>query len=403
MLAPERRRRGDLLVAAAIATAVAVAVPVIWLHSDARGTTSVTAEHPAVEQPPATAVPDRLTEIWRHPSGATSAPLTPGGAVVAADDGTVTGLDPASGRPIWSYQRNMPLCGADSAWGTVVAVYRDRRGCSQVSELAGSDGARRAARTSYADAALTLHTDGTYVVAQGDDRLEVWRSDLVRTLEYGKVIAPQEPNSQPRSGCELHSATSSGTRLAVVERCAGEAGDRLTVLDPAPKDSQKPEEYGSVVLGNTSGARALAAVGDRIVVYRPGDRRALPPRLVVYGPTGAQLAEQPLSAPMGEHPVAVRAGTIILLWTGAAVVALRSSDLLPAWSAIGALGPGTMLAGRLLIPVVDAVAVLDPATGQEVGRIPVRRADSVGLEPIMSSVVGDVVLEQRAGELVALR
>jgi len=71
-----------------------------------------------------------------------------------------------------------------------------------------------------------------------------------------------------------------------------------------------------------------------------------------------------------------------------------------------ALGPGTPMAGRFLIPVTGAVAVIDTTTGTEVERIPVSRNEEpirMGGRPITSAALGDTLLEQRGDELVALR
>ncbi len=406
MQAPERRSRADLLVAAAIVVSIVVAAAVIWLRSDARGTTSITATVPAVAPQTALAVPDELTELWHADNSVGAAPLTAGGAVVTAAGGTVTGRDAVSGNEIWRYQRDMPLCGVISAWGTAVAVYRDRRGCSQVTELAGADGSRRADRSSDADDTVHLSSDGTYVLTQGPTRLEMWRSDLVRTVEYGRIDAPVNPKAQPREGCALNSAVSSSTRLSVLERCPGEDADRLTILNPAPKDSQKPEEYGSTVLAELApghpGARVLAVAGDRTAVYLPGDNGASKPSIGVFDATANAIAQYPLSARLAPDARVARVGAGYGVWTGSQLIMLGSNDLAPLWTVAGALGPGTQMAGRTLVPVAGAIAVLDPGTGTETGRIPVQR-DAATAGPITLSVIGDVVLEQRGDELVALR
>ncbi|MFD4181966.1 hypothetical protein ACFWPB_12745, partial [Rhodococcus sp. NPDC058514] len=81
MVAPERRTRADLIAAVAIAVVVVLAAGVIWLRSDARGTTSITAETPATPADTALSVPERVAEIWRADSPATPRPVTAGGAV----------------------------------------------------------------------------------------------------------------------------------------------------------------------------------------------------------------------------------------------------------------------------------------------------------------------------------
>ncbi|MGV9745408.1 Rv3212 family protein [Rhodococcus zopfii] len=405
MLAPERRTRADLIVAAALAVAIVVAASVVWLRSDARGTTSITWDGPVAVPAAATTVPATLTEVWRATSAATTRPLAVGGTVATADAGSVVGRDLETGARHWSYQRNMPLCAAASAWQTIIAVYRDRRGCGQVTQLTAADGARGAQRTSDADDAIVLVDAGTHLISAGDTRLEMWRSDLVRTVEYGRVDAAVNPNAQPRTGCTLLSAGASATRLAVVERCRGEAADRLTLLDPVPDDNQKPEEFASSVLAEsaagTMGTRVVAVAGDRTALYLPpGDGTG--PRIQVFGEAGQATAEYPLPHPATDAatvPAKSRDG-IVTWWTGTDTVALGSADLAPRWTVPDTIGWGDAMAGALLLPVDDALAVVDPATGTVQGRIPVDR-DETG--PIAVTVAGSTVLEQRGDEVVALR
>ena len=404
MLPPERRTRADVLAAAAIVVVIVLVGVVVWQRSDAHGTVSVTARTPATQPATALAVPSTVRELWRAASPASTAPIVANGAVVTADDGTVTGLDPLSGAQLWHYRRNMPLCGAIGAWGTAVAVYRDQRGCSQVTQLDGSDGHRTGSRTSYADDSVELSEDGTYVLSRGANRLELWRSDLVRTLEYGYVDAPVNPKNQPRTGCTLLSAASSGTRLGVLEQCPGEVAARLTVLNPVPKDATKPEEYGSAVvpdLAGGDGARLLATSGDRIAVYVPGDNVNLRPYLGIFDATAQEVARYPLSERLPANATVVKVPGAFLLWTGAAVVALRAGDLAPLWSALGAIGPGTAMAGTIVVPVPGAMQVLDPTTGRPTNRIPVQRPDQIS-DPILTAVVGNTIVEQRGDQLVAL-
>jgi hypothetical protein len=404
VLAPERRTRADLLAAAIIVLVIAVATVVVWQRSDAHGTVAQTAKTPVAQQPTALAVPSAVREIWRAANPAGRAPIVTDGAVVTATGGEVVGHDPTSGVPVWTYRRDMPLCGAIGAWGAVVTVYRDDRGCSQVTELSGADGRRSAARSSYADDTVALSEDGTYVASQGPNRLELWRSDLVRTLEYGYVDAPVNPHSQPRSGCALLSSASSGTRLAILERCPSEVADRLTILNPAPKDPTKPEEYASRVLADLptgSAGKILAASGDRVAVYIPGDGGGREPHLGIYDATASEVARYPLSENLPADAVAVRVPGAFLLWTGAAVVALRSGDLTPLWTSLDAIGPGTSMAGVVIVPVPGAIAVIDPLSGKLTRRVPVTRTERLS-GPILTAVIGDIILEQRGDELVAL-
>jgi hypothetical protein len=65
------------------------------------------------------------------------------------------------------------------------------------------------------------------------------------------------------------------------------------------------------------------------------------------------------------------------------------------------MGPGTAFAGKILVPVRNAIEVLNPATGEVVATTPLDRAGYDG--PITMSALGPMVFEQRGDALVALR
>ena len=139
MVKPERRTKADLLAAAAIVTVVAAAAALIWWTSDARATISRPATVPAPNPTPAHAVPTSLRELWRADSPATAEPVAVGGSVVTGNDRVVEGHDPITGAVRWSYSRDSDLCGVSWVYRLAVAVYRDDRGCGQVSTLDGVD------------------------------------------------------------------------------------------------------------------------------------------------------------------------------------------------------------------------------------------------------------------------
>ncbi|MGZ6779944.1 MAG: Rv3212 family protein, partial [Mycobacterium sp.] len=177
MVKPERRTRADLLAAAAIAAAVIVVAALIWWTSDARATISRPAAAPVKTLTPAKVVPASLRELWTAPSPKTTKPVLAGGSVVTGDGHQVDGRDPATGSVLWSYTRDLELCGVTSVYNYAVAVYPDARGCGQVSTIDAQTGMRGPSRTAYADPEVALSSDGTTVLAAGDSRLELWRSD----------------------------------------------------------------------------------------------------------------------------------------------------------------------------------------------------------------------------------
>lgn len=414
MPAPERRTRWDLVAAAGLAAALLVVSTVLWWVSDARRT-ALTVAGPGPSAgghiSPTGQLPSSLAEAWRVPSLATPIPLVAAGTVVTGADGMVAGRDLRTGAIRWSYRRDRPLCTVTAVLHHVVAVYRRDNTCSEVTALDHASGQRKAQRTGPVEAPTRLVADGNLLVASGLRYLEVWRSDLVRTLAYGWLPTPVQPSTQPRPDC-LHGsmALSSGSgnpggvrsRLAVVERCPGERS-RLTMQRADPKEPESPEVTFSVLLPGQQ-ARVVALSADRVAVALPD-----PARLVVLDELGATVAEHPLAVPdtdlQGDPPgglVELTETPTALYWfTGSATVALDIADLRPRWVRPGSVGAGTEVAGRLLLPVPGALVVVDTTTGEQIGVLPVDRGNYRGPVAITSS--GGAVLEQRGDTLVALR
>lgn len=402
MLAPERRTRTDLAIALAIGVVVALFVGLMWWTSDSRNTTSTPMETTLPPLPSASAVPDTVSELWHAKSTRTPAAIAVRGSVVTADGSTIVGHDAVSGRELWRYAGPEPLCDVISTWSSTLAVYRNSLGCGDVIVLKGADGSRDVTRNSDADDQVDLTSDGTYVVSRGNTRMEVWRSDLVRTLEYGRVDDQNVSDAQPRTGCALVSAVSSSAKLALVEDCATDAGLRLSILDPAPKDAAKPEELASTIIPNVdpddATVRLLAAGSDRFAAYiaEPGK----PARIVYFDQKGEPDGEKVLPSAFTADPVTSKAGSVVMVWGGSEVFALDTITLDVRWSRAGALGPGALMAHDLLLPVKDGIAVIDPETGKENRIIRVKR-DSNAL--VTTAVSGDVIVEQRGTDVVALR
>ncbi|MDQ4115906.1 MAG: PQQ-binding-like beta-propeller repeat protein, partial [Actinomycetota bacterium] len=354
---------------------------------------------PPAPPPPATAVPSSFTELWRAPSAATPVPVAAGEGAVVADGSTVSGRDARTGAERWSYTRELPLCTVASAFGRVIAGYRNDEYCSELSSLNATTGERGPARTLDARPGVRLIGDGP-VVATGHDYLEAMRSDLVRTVEYGTVRALEEPDDQPRTGCSFSSFSVAPARAGVLERCPGDVADRLTVLRPDATKGDRPTPDFSVLLG-TSGARLIALSGERAAVLTPGS-----PRLLLLDRAGARVGDVPLSVgPSVQEPQdgvarTTRGGAALYWWTGAATVALDPTTLAPLWTLPNTLGPGVEYGGRLLVPVRAGLADVDPRTGAAARTVPVDRAGYVG--PLQVAAQGEVLLEQRGRDLVAL-
>jgi hypothetical protein len=405
---PERRRRSDVVVAVALTVLLIGVTVVLWITSDAARTTSRPATEPITAPPAATGVPAAVTEAWRAASGATVAPVVAGPAVVTADGALVVGRDALTGEERWSYERDRPLCTvaagfprADDGRGRVLALYaEDNQWCSELTALRPDTGARAGASNPDVRPGTRLVAAASSVVATGPNYLEVMRSDLVKTLEYGAVPVPVQATQQPRPHCTHPSTAIGGDRLGLVERCPGEGSDRLTlVATDGEKGAEEPEVTFSVLLPGTD-AVVVAVSAERVAVALSG-----PPRLLLYDHAGRQVVEHRLDVPesdLTDPPGGAVATTTydhrITWWTGSRTVALDSRDLSPQWTVRDALGPAAGYGDAQLVPVPGGLRVLD-AQGTEVRTIPVDRPPG----PVRLATLGVMLLEQRGGEVVALR
>jgi hypothetical protein len=388
--------------AAAIAVVVAVLAAVIWWTSDARATVSHPAAAPIAKLTPARAVPAALQQLWTAASPKTSSPVIVGGTVVTGDGHDVVGHDPVSGAPLWSYARDLELCGVTSVYHDAVAVYPDSRGCGQVSNINAVTGGRGPTRTSYTDKQVTLSSDGTTVLSAGSTRLELWRSDLVRMIEWGALDAHVNPGTPPEPLCRLVSAAASSAAVSVLEACPQQPNLLLTLLQPG-KDDDTPDVKEVPLPGVTpdSGARVLAVSDTSTLIYLPTPQ----PVVSVIDEKGVTVSSTLLTGPPSPAGVVSAVGGLITFWTGDSVVVFDSAEIhytytvAPVGSQIP-LGPATMMAGKLLIPVTGGLGVYDPATGIGERVIPVDRPPAQ--TAVIPGVAGSTVIEQRGGTVVAL-
>ncbi|HTY30452.1 hypothetical protein [Mycobacterium sp.] len=406
MVRPERRTKGDVLAAAAIAVVVALGAALIWWTSDARATVSRPAAIPAPAPTPAREVPATLKQLWTARSPGTTAPVVVSGTIATADGRRVDGRDPGTGRSRWSYARDSELCGVSWVYHYAVAVFKDDRGCGQVSTLDGSTGRRGAARSGYADPRVRLSSDGTTVLSVGDTRLELWRSDMVRMLAYGETDARVKPSARgPHSGCRLISAAASSSAVSVLESCAHQADLRLVLLRPAKEDDE-PQQHvvAEPGIGADSGARVLAVWENNTAVYLPGNSGTRP-RVEVVDDTGTTVASTLLPGPPSSSAAVSQTGNLVTWWTGDSLMVFDANNMTLRYTiakgeTTAPLGPGVMMAGRLLVPVTGAIGVYDPLSGTNERYIPVNRAP--GDAAVVPAVSGSRVFEQRGDTVVAL-
>ena len=398
MVRPERRTRGDLLAAAAIAAAVALVIAVVWWHSTARTTTFRPGSGPAPNVKAALGVPGTLDTRWTAPSAKTLAPVIVSGTVITGDGSDVDGRDPQTGESRWRYARDAELCAVSYVYDLAVAVYPDVRGCGQVSSVKAGTGQRGPTRTSYADKQVVVTSDGSAVLSYGPTRLELWRTDLVRMLSYGELDARVKPvNTAVGAGCALMSAAASDTSAAVLEACPDDKGLRLNLLKPAKEEDEPDSKQVPLPgLAADADARVLTVAGTTAAVYLPTPR----PEVAIYDETGTKVSGTTLRtppAPAGAAPAVTRAGDYITWWTGSAVMVFDTKldyrYTIDGTGPLAAAGPAAMMAGKLLVPVRDGLAVYNPADGAAERVIAIDHPPGMGA--VMPAVIGSMVIEQR--------
>lgn len=434
-------RKGDVLVAALIAVVAVVGGLLLWQHSESHATTSQTYSGPATTPARPTTFPPSLAEVWRATSPATPEPVTVGPVVVTGNGGEVAGHDPLTGDVRWRYTRDLPLCTVAGAWQQALAVYattsnllpgddpRKAGGCSEVTALWPATGQRgkpmdpeddkpfQGQRNSDAELGTRLLSDGSYVTTTGPSLLTTWRSDLVQTMEYGRVPTMVNADKQPRYGCTYGTVSVVIGKIAVIEHCPTDSADRLTVYKSTGEDNdaEKPAVVSSTVVGRDAKVVAMSEQC-RLNPAKPDDVQLCtavalpnPNRLAVLNEKGAPVRTYDLSIgtddltrePAGQTMAVSRVTGAIYWFTGSKTIALSMDDLRPLWTVDRALGPGTAFAGKILVPVRGGMAVLNPATGEQVASTPIDRGGYTGL--VTMSKLGPMVYEQRGDTLVALR
>jgi hypothetical protein len=191
----------------------------------------------------------------------------------------------------------------------------------------------------------------------------------------------------------------------VLESCPKSKFIRLTLLRPADEEDTPDVRYVELQdITDESGAQVIAVSGTTTAVYLPTPK----PMVNVIDETGKTLASLPLAKPAAPQSTTTRSGDLISWWTGDSVLVFSTTGtaglqykftVTPSGPHFP-VGPATVMAGQLLVPVNDGYDVFDPQTGTGQRHIALPRTPSVS--PVVPVVAGDTVLEQRGTQLVAL-
>lgn len=397
-----QRSRRDLVLTAVFTTVAVLAVLLVWIIAPIRQTHFEAVESSVTEPPLVNFVPDQATEIW---SGSAdfmqTKPVTFHGQVLTTDGDQVIARN-ASGNTTWTYDRPDELCTAMSSWGDATLVYKSGRGCGEVVTINGSEPNYEATRAAHASEAVVpvSSLDRTGIAAS--DRMELWREDMVRTVEYGDVPAPHEQDQQPNPGCTLDSALTRKSKLAVVERCDDTYW--LRIMETTPEDAREPEITAEVELGSHP-AHVIAIGQQRVKVLLEDD----PVRMVTYDLDGSEYQEEEVAdfdhdfvwndaanlfyAPTADlpHHITFYDGKRLYLFDPVSLETKAELD--------DAIGTGVAVDDEILYPTAAGWRVYNWADDTAGDEIEIQRDNAT--DHISLGIIGTTVLELRGTALHA--
>lgn len=400
---PLRRTRGDLIATAVIAAVCLIALLIAYFSAPIRNDKLTPAAQELTDGGVLAVVPENLSETITLPDESPNArPLIVNGVVVTYHDGTLTGTTP-DGQAQWTYERAAELCGLASAWGKVVAVYRTNIGCGDVVAINALTGQYANTRSAISPQEISMISSNDRVGVIGTDeelsRAELWRSDMVRTVEYGDVQAPQEGDMQPHPECTLTSALTRTELLAITETC--DDGTWLRFQKTTPEDSRKPEMHESISIPD--GSYLVAISQEAAAIHDPASST-----VTSYDQNGEELAKAnvPASNLLADSPTGVVVPPVADLphhmtyFDGANLMLLDPSSLAVTTIYRGALGTGVGVGDRLLYASQDGIAVADWDSEQVERIIHVDRGGYNG--PVFIGSAGPTIVEKRGDHVVIL-
>ena len=175
--------------------------------------------------------------------------------------------------------------------------------CSQQMLLDPDTGERHYYRTSPNQAGGALAFGGPYAGWLGPTLIELWRDDLVRTIQYGDLPSPPKPNAR-HTGCTFTDIALADEQFATVEHCDDQGPNARVVINWATPDSapDKPDDQdvfkhdprADIDTGSPA-ARIVGITSDRVAVLVSGPE----PAVVVYDDKGNETSRTKVDIPAG--------------------------------------------------------------------------------------------------------
>lgn len=326
-MTPLRRRRLiDRLLAGILAIVVVGIGLLVYRASDIQNT-SLVVSNPSNAPPgaysaasvpsPNSAIPRSLTQKWSAPTNpALGAVASASGVVLTTEASTVRARDAVTGVERWSYSRaNRTLCAVGSAdFGPsdmassasvagLTTVFSENGFCSQVMTFDPVNGERGKVRTSANQGVGSLVFGGSYAAWLGPTRIEVWRYDLVRTIQYGVQANPPKPG-QSRLDCTFTDLAVASNQFATVEHCTNEKNARVVLnFDDPSSVAGHPDGWDNFqhavrvdIDTKAAAARIVGVSADRVAVLVSGPK----PAVVVYDAVGKEASRTPVDVPAAD-------------------------------------------------------------------------------------------------------
>lgn len=391
-MTPLRRTRRDLIATAVITALALGGVTTVWATAPIRGS-ELTTTATFIAEPTLTEIPTELSELWRTPdTSGNHRPSITGGVIVTAEGETIHGHSP-TGEQLWSYSRDVELCALSTGFEAAVATYRTGIGCGDVVAIS-VDGRYKATRSAIASQEVTPIASNDRIGTVSTERVELWRSDLVRTVEYGEVEAKQEAGQQPFPQCSVTSAMTRRELLAVTETCP-DGSSFLRFQTTTPEDSREPEISRNIEIPD---GRLVAIAQDAAAVYVEDPV----PTIISFDTEGSEVGRRVVAPATFSQPPATADLPHHMSWFDGERLSLFSPTTLNVGQVFeDALGTGVPVDGSLLYPVEGGIAVSDWDTGEVLHIIAVDRGGYRG--PVSLGVAGGSIVEKRGPELVVLR